>query len=179
MEYEERIVYKIRSRPSSSPCFNTDTRKSAQGSGSDLHGMSEHKERYLPFMEYLQNRGYAAVIHDHRGHGKSIEREDESLDIFTTTPDGPLWRMPIRLRSGSKWSSPACLSIYLGTVWGLWLCGAIWKSMTGSWVRWPYAEVPVKILWQNQPQGWQRLHAESAETGRKACFFTNWHSELQ
>ena len=80
------------------------------------HGMSEHKERYLPFMEYLQNRGYAAVIHDHRGHGKSIERED---DIFTTPPDGPLWRMPIRLRSGSKWSSPACLSIYLGTVWGL------------------------------------------------------------
>ena len=24
------------------------------------HGMSEHKERYLPFMEYLESCGYAA-----------------------------------------------------------------------------------------------------------------------
>ena len=37
-----------------------------------VHGMSEHKERYLPFMEYLADNGYAAVIHDHRGHGKSV-----------------------------------------------------------------------------------------------------------
>lgn len=37
-----------------------------------VHGMSEHKERYLPFMEYLAEQGYVTVIHDHRGHGKSI-----------------------------------------------------------------------------------------------------------
>lgn len=37
-----------------------------------VHGMSEHKERYLPFMEYLAEQGYVSVIHDHRGHGKSI-----------------------------------------------------------------------------------------------------------
>ena len=37
-----------------------------------VHGMSEHRERYLPFMEFLAQRGYAAVIHDHRGHGKSV-----------------------------------------------------------------------------------------------------------
>lgn len=37
-----------------------------------VHGMSEHKERYLPFMEYLAEQGYVAVIHDHRGHGKSV-----------------------------------------------------------------------------------------------------------
>lgn len=36
------------------------------------HGMSEYKERYLPFMEYLAERGYLAVIHDCRGHGKSV-----------------------------------------------------------------------------------------------------------
>ena len=36
------------------------------------HGMSEHKERYLPFMEYLCARGYACVISDHRGHGGSV-----------------------------------------------------------------------------------------------------------
>lgn len=38
-----------------------------------VHGMSEHKERYLPFMEYLAGEGYVTVIHDHRGHGKSVK----------------------------------------------------------------------------------------------------------
>ena len=37
-----------------------------------VHGMSEYKERYLPFMEYMAERGYFCVIHDHRGHGKSV-----------------------------------------------------------------------------------------------------------
>ena len=36
-----------------------------------VHGMSEHKERYIPFMQYLAKLGYVVVIHDHRGHGKS------------------------------------------------------------------------------------------------------------
>lgn len=39
------------------------------------HGMCENKERYLPFMEYLADQGYISVIHDHRGHGKSVRRE--------------------------------------------------------------------------------------------------------
>ena len=38
-----------------------------------LHGMSEYKERYIPFMEFLAQHGYASVIHDHRGHGKSVK----------------------------------------------------------------------------------------------------------
>ena len=37
-----------------------------------LHGMCEHKERYYDFMKYLSDNGYVAVIHDHRGHGESI-----------------------------------------------------------------------------------------------------------
>lgn len=45
------------------------------------HGMSEHKERYEPFMEMLSKQGYVAVIHDHRGHGKSI-RENHDLGFF-------------------------------------------------------------------------------------------------
>ena len=32
-----------------------------------VHGMSEYKERYLPFMEYMAKKGYVCVIHDHRG----------------------------------------------------------------------------------------------------------------
>ena len=43
-----------------------------------VHGMCEYKERYLPFMEYLTEQGYLAIIHDHRGHGESI-REKEDL----------------------------------------------------------------------------------------------------
>lgn len=42
-----------------------------------VHGMSEYKERYLPFMEYLAGHGYASVIHDHRGHGESVRDKDD------------------------------------------------------------------------------------------------------
>lgn len=42
-----------------------------------VHGMSEHKERYLPFMEYLAGKGYVTVIHDHRGHGKSVKNKQD------------------------------------------------------------------------------------------------------
>lgn len=41
------------------------------------HGMSENKERYLPFMEFLSSQGYASVIHDHRGHGKSVRKPED------------------------------------------------------------------------------------------------------
>ena len=36
-----------------------------------VHGMEEHKERYVPFMEYLSKNGYTCVISDLRGHGKN------------------------------------------------------------------------------------------------------------
>lgn len=42
-----------------------------------VHGMAEHKERYIPFMEFMANNGYACVIHDHRGHGASILSSDD------------------------------------------------------------------------------------------------------
>ncbi len=37
------------------------------------HGMCEHKERYIPFMEYLAGQGIGCIISDHRGHGKSVK----------------------------------------------------------------------------------------------------------
>lgn len=42
-----------------------------------VHGMSEYKERYQPFMEYMADQGYLSVIHDHRGHGKSVKEEKD------------------------------------------------------------------------------------------------------
>ena len=40
-----------------------------------LHGMCEYKERYFDFMKYLTGKGYVTVIHDHRGHGKSVDSD--------------------------------------------------------------------------------------------------------
>lgn len=42
-----------------------------------VHGMCEHKERYIAFMEWLTARGFVCVIHDHRGHGASVKSPDD------------------------------------------------------------------------------------------------------
>ena len=47
------------------------------------HGMSEHKERYFNFMEYLSNNGYVCIINDHRGHGNSVKNKND-LGYFYT-----------------------------------------------------------------------------------------------
>ena len=41
------------------------------------HGMAEHKERYYDFMNYLAKNGYICVIHDHRGHGASVNNNND------------------------------------------------------------------------------------------------------
>lgn len=47
-----------------------------------VHGMNEHKERYYPFMDYLAGEGFISVIHDNRGHGKSICSPDDLGFMF-------------------------------------------------------------------------------------------------
>ena len=42
-----------------------------------LHGMAEHKERYVDFMQACVKVGYAALIYDHRGHGESVCSKDD------------------------------------------------------------------------------------------------------
>lgn len=46
-----------------------------------VHGMCEHKERYIPFMKFLSENGYICVIHDHRGHGSSV-KDSQDLGYF-------------------------------------------------------------------------------------------------
>lgn len=41
------------------------------------HGMAEHGERYEEMAEYLCKSGYAFIINDHAGHGKSVKFKDE------------------------------------------------------------------------------------------------------
>lgn len=41
------------------------------------HGMAEHGERYEELGAYLCEAGYALIINDHAGHGKSVRSKDE------------------------------------------------------------------------------------------------------
>lgn len=41
------------------------------------HGMCEHKERYEDFMKFMCQHGFLCLIHDHRGHGKSIKEKND------------------------------------------------------------------------------------------------------
>lgn len=43
-----------------------------QGIVQIVHGMCEYKERYLDFINYLNQNNYIVMIHDHRGHGNSV-----------------------------------------------------------------------------------------------------------
>lgn len=42
-----------------------------------VHGMAEHKERYIPLMEHLAGLGYACAAYDHRGHGESVKGQED------------------------------------------------------------------------------------------------------
>lgn len=37
-----------------------------------IHGSVEHKERYYPFAQFLNNNGYTVIVSDNRGHGQSL-----------------------------------------------------------------------------------------------------------
>jgi len=41
-----------------------------------VHGMAEHRGRYVHFMEYLASRGGAVIAQDLRGHGESAGKEN-------------------------------------------------------------------------------------------------------
>ena len=53
-----------------------------------VHGMNEHKERYYPFMDYLAGEGFITVIHDNRGHGKSLCNPDDLGFMFRSGGEG-------------------------------------------------------------------------------------------
>lgn len=92
------------------------------------HGMSEYKERYLPFMEFMAEHGVVCVIHDHRGHGKSVKSEQDLgfmygaggaglvEDLFQVT----VWakkRVPgsAVYSDGTQYGIPGCAHVCEGT----------------------------------------------------------------
>ena len=64
--------------------FIWTSKKEIKGIIQISHGMAEHKERYIPFMNYMANAGFVSVIHDHKGHGESIKNK-EDLGYFYDT----------------------------------------------------------------------------------------------
>ena len=46
-----------------------------------VHGMAEHGERYEEFASFLCQKGFAVLVDDHVGHGKSVN-SDEDLGYF-------------------------------------------------------------------------------------------------
>jgi len=42
-----------------------------------IHGMLEYKERYMDLAQYLADKGFCVVMHDHRGHGASVRTKDD------------------------------------------------------------------------------------------------------
>lgn len=53
-----------------------------------VHGMNEHKERYFHFMDYLAEEGFITVIHDNRGHGKSVCAPEDLGFMFRNGGEG-------------------------------------------------------------------------------------------
>ena len=52
--------------------------KNPKGCVQIVHGMLEHSLNYLDFISYLNSIGYAVIISDNRGHGKSISEKNPS-----------------------------------------------------------------------------------------------------
>lgn len=42
-----------------------------------VHGMAEHGERYEDFAKFLCTKGFAVLVDDHAGHGKSVKSDDD------------------------------------------------------------------------------------------------------
>lgn len=75
------------------------------------HGMSEYKERYIPLMDYLSDHGYASIIHDHRGHGKSVHTESDLGYFYNDGASGVIVDLlAVTDYAKSRWpNAPFCL----------------------------------------------------------------------
>lgn len=51
------------------------------------HGMVEDRKRYIDFIDYLLNKNYIVVIHDHIGHGESVKCKEDLGYFYNATVD--------------------------------------------------------------------------------------------
>lgn len=77
------------------------------------HGMVEFIERYRPFAEYLTERGFMVVGHDHLGHGASVNSEEE-WGYFAENPSDTLVADMHQLRTQIQGQNPGIPYFMLG-----------------------------------------------------------------
>lgn len=57
------------------------------------HGISEYKERYLPMMRHWAESGFACIMNDHRGYGRSVRAEEDLGYTYEMGAEGTLTDM--------------------------------------------------------------------------------------
>lgn len=67
--------------------FRLYTPSDARGAVLIVHGMQEHSGRYKTLADFLSQNGYAVLIYDHLGHGKSVQSKTD-LGYFQTKRPG-------------------------------------------------------------------------------------------
>lgn len=79
----EVVNFLVRGRKGISlSCFKVVPEGEIKGIVHILHGMGDHKERFLHFAKFLAKNSFAVYVHDHRKHGDSL-KEDDNVGIFT------------------------------------------------------------------------------------------------
>ncbi|MGQ1929189.1 alpha/beta fold hydrolase [Ornithobacterium rhinotracheale] len=51
-----------------------------------IHGMEEHSDRYLDFAKFMVEQGFAVMLYDHLGHGKTAKNTENLSFIMQDNP---------------------------------------------------------------------------------------------
>ena len=78
------------------------------------HGMVEYIERYIPFAEFLTQKGYMVVGHDHIGHGASISDKEDWGYFYENAPSDILVSDMHTLRTMIQQENPGVPYFMLG-----------------------------------------------------------------
>lgn len=78
-----------------------------------VHGMNEHKERYFEFMDYLATEGFLTVIHDNRGHGRSIAAPEDLGFMYRNGGEGFISDI-VQLKKSVRSAYPNCPYFMIG-----------------------------------------------------------------
>ncbi len=97
-----------------------------------VHGMVEYIDRYNGFAEYLCSQGIAVVGHDHPGHGKTAQTEDELGYIKTKDKSAHLVDCARRLTEYIKERFPEAPNFIMGHSMGSFVVRRYITSMSSD-----------------------------------------------
>jgi alpha-beta hydrolase superfamily lysophospholipase len=79
-----------------------------------LHGMQEHSGRYTDFANFLAEQGFAVLLYDHLGHGKTAKNEAELGFFHHKTPDRQVIQDALTMASHLEKQYPAVPHFLMG-----------------------------------------------------------------